>query len=160
LLRYLRIWVENQDFLMVELSNGGTLERALQIMTTEHFVLQTARAATIQEANQRASLFLTSVSSATIALAFVAQVTQIGGPFVLFSLIVLPCLCSSIRLQGAGVLVTSVAGSGRAPGVVVAILLFASSVFLLRRYHIRAWAAAERKLTTLFPVSNDPCATP
>jgi hypothetical protein len=66
--------------------------RMLQIMTTEHFVLQTARAATIQEANQRANLFLTSVSSAAIALAFVAQVTRMGGPFVLFSMILLPCV--------------------------------------------------------------------
>jgi len=64
----------------------------LQCMTTEHFVLQTARAATIQEANQRANLFLTSVSMVTVALAFVAQVTQMGGPFVLFALILLPCL--------------------------------------------------------------------
>ncbi|MEI9414238.1 hypothetical protein [Mesorhizobium sp. Cs1321R2N1] len=64
----------------------------LQIMTTEHFVLQTARAATIQEASQRANLFLTTVSSAAIALGFVAQVTRMGGPFVLFSLILLPCL--------------------------------------------------------------------
>jgi hypothetical protein len=67
-------------------------QRILQCMMTEHFVLQTARAATIQEANQRANLFLTSVSSATIALAFVAQVTQMGAPFVLFGLILLPCL--------------------------------------------------------------------
>ncbi|MDX3928610.1 MAG: hypothetical protein QHC90_22750 [Shinella sp.] len=65
--------------------------QVLQSMTTEHFVLQTARTATIQEANQRANLFLTSVSSATIALAFVAQVTEMGAPFVLFSLIVRPC---------------------------------------------------------------------
>ncbi|WP_245491943.1 MULTISPECIES: hypothetical protein [unclassified Mesorhizobium] len=62
------------------------------MMTTEHLVLGTARAATIQEANQRANLFLTSVSSATIALAFVAQVTRMGLPFMLFSLILLPCL--------------------------------------------------------------------
>ncbi|TCS07466.1 hypothetical protein [Rhizobium sp. BK418] len=66
--------------------------KVLQFMTTEHFALQTARTATIQEANQRANLFLTSVSSATIALAFVAQVTQMGQSFVLFSLILLPCL--------------------------------------------------------------------
>jgi hypothetical protein len=58
-------------------------------MTTEHFVLQAARSATIQEANQRATLFLTSVSCATIALAFVAQVTQMSRPFVLFSPILL-----------------------------------------------------------------------
>ncbi|MER8630799.1 hypothetical protein NKH55_13645 [Mesorhizobium opportunistum] len=71
---------------------GENRQQLLQIMTTEHFVLGTARAATIQEANQRANLFLTSVSSATIALAFVAQVTRMGLPFVLFSLILLPCL--------------------------------------------------------------------
>ncbi|NOJ40015.1 hypothetical protein [Bradyrhizobium australiense] len=77
---------------MVETNEGDTGNQILQIMATEHFVLQTARSATIQEANQRANLFLTSVSSATIALAFVAQVTQMGRPFVLFSLILLPCL--------------------------------------------------------------------
>jgi ABC-type multidrug transport system permease subunit len=75
-----------------DLKENGRQQAILQCMTTEHFVLQTARAATIQEANQRANLFLTSVASATIALAFVAQVTQMGGTFVLFSLILLPCL--------------------------------------------------------------------
>src|ERR687887_653012 len=64
----------------------------LQFLTTEHFVLQTARAATIQEANWRASLFLTAVSSATMALAFVAQVTKMGQGFVLFCMILLPCV--------------------------------------------------------------------
>ncbi|MES0200807.1 hypothetical protein [Mesorhizobium sp. M0011] len=71
---------------------GENRQQLLQMMTTEHLVLGTARAATIQEANQRANLFLTSVSSATIALAFVAQVTRMGLPFMLFSLILLPCL--------------------------------------------------------------------
>jgi hypothetical protein len=77
---------------MAEVNEGDTRNQILQVMTTEHFVLQTARAATIQEASQRANLFLASVSSATIALAFVAQVTEMGAPFVLFSLILLPCL--------------------------------------------------------------------
>src|SRR5689334_2220815 len=72
--------------------DGEDRREILQCLTTEHFVLQTARSATMQEANQRANLFLTSVSSPTIALAFVAQITQMGAPFVLFSLIVLPCL--------------------------------------------------------------------
>jgi hypothetical protein len=39
-------------------------------MTTEHFVLQTARAATIAETNGRTALFLGSVSSVLVALAF------------------------------------------------------------------------------------------
>jgi hypothetical protein len=214
---------------MAEADQHGTRPQILQFMTTEHFVLQTARSATIQEANGRASLFLTSVSSATIALAFVAQVTQMGAPFLLFSLILLPCLyfiglatfvravqlaiedmvhargmarirhyyaelapsmerylvhsthddyltllpdlglkpspwqffmttsgmVSAIDSVIAGVfaalMARTVAGSMIAAAVVVGISVFAASVLLLRRYHIRAWRAAERQLTTLFP---------
>jgi hypothetical protein len=77
---------------MPEMDEPGTQRHILQIMTTERFVLQTARAATIQEANQLANLFLTSVSSATIAFALVAQATQMGPSFVLFTLILLPCV--------------------------------------------------------------------
>lgn len=77
---------------MADPHEADTRKQMLQVMTTEHFVLQTARSVTVQEANQRASLFMTTVSSATIALAFVAQVTQMGGLFVLFSLILLPCV--------------------------------------------------------------------
>ncbi|MDX8528930.1 hypothetical protein RFM68_31120 [Mesorhizobium sp. MSK_1335] len=76
---------------MPKVNERNMQNEILQIMTTEHFVLQTARAATIQEASQRANLFLTTVSSVAIALGF-AQVTRMGGPFVLFSLILLPCL--------------------------------------------------------------------
>ena len=61
-----------------------------QFLTTEHFVLQTARTGTIQEANGRANLFVTSVSSAVVALGFVAQVTQMGEGFLFFALIILP----------------------------------------------------------------------
>jgi hypothetical protein len=77
---------------MAESDGREAGQPALQFMTTEHFVLQTARSATIQEANGRANLFLTSLSSATIALAFVAQVTGMGEPFLIFSLILLPGL--------------------------------------------------------------------
>jgi hypothetical protein len=203
-------------------------QKILQCMTTEHFVLQTARAATIQEANQRANLFLTSVSSVTIALSFVAQVTDMGLPFVLFSLILLPCLffiglvtfvrtvqvaiedmvhargMARIRhyyVEAAPVLqkylihsthddrsallvdkglkpsslqyfmttggmvsvisgaiagvfagtVAAVVGSGMALDIVVGMLGFSASVLVLRRYHVRAWAEAEQRLTILFP---------
>jgi hypothetical protein len=77
---------------MADPQEADTRKQMLQVMTTEHFVLQTARSVTVQEANQRASLFLTTVSSTTIAIAFVAQVTQMGSLFVLFSLILLPCV--------------------------------------------------------------------
>lgn len=214
---------------MVKANESKTDHEMSQFMTTEHFVLQTARAATIQEANQRANLFLTSVSSATIALAFVAQVTQMGEPFVLFSLILLPCLyfiglvtfvravqvaiedmvhargiarirhyyiertplmqrylihsihddrsalradkglkpspwqffattagmvstiSSAIAGVFAGVIMKSVVGSAITFGVIAGLLIFGMSIFLLRRYHLNAWAAAEQKLTVAFP---------
>jgi hypothetical protein len=61
-------------------------QQEAQFLTTEHFVLQTARTGTIQEA------FIASVSSATVALGFVAQVTQMGESFLVFALIILPSL--------------------------------------------------------------------
>ncbi|MCJ9750661.1 hypothetical protein MOV61_08005 [Neorhizobium sp. BETTINA12A] len=210
---------------------GNDTNTILQCMTTEHFVLQTARAATIQEANQRANLFLTSVSSVAIALSFVAQVTEMGMPFVLFSLILLPCLffiglvtfiravqvaiedmvhargmarirhyyvdvapimqkylihsthddlsavlvdkgfkpsplqyfmttagmvsvvSSTVAGVFAGIFTTAVAGAGMALGLIAGTLALSARVFVLRRYHVRAWAAAEQRLTIVFPDS-------
>jgi hypothetical protein len=218
---------------MAGVKEKNNKQQILQCMTTEHFVLQTARAATIQEANQRANLFLTSVSSATIALYFVAQVTEMGMPFVLFSLILLPCLFfiglvtfvravqvaiedmvhargmarirhyygepapvvqkylvhsthddrSAVLLDKglkpsplqyfmstagmvstinaaiagvfAGVVATAIVGAGMAPGAIVGMLVFAASILFFRHYHIRAWAAAEQRLTVLFPNSPE-----
>lgn len=208
-------------------------QQLLQCMTTEHFVLQTARAATIQEANQRASLFLTAVSSVTIALSFVAQVTEMGLPFVLFSLVLLPCLFfigvvtfvravqvaieDMVHARGmarirhyyvelapamqqylihsthddnsavlvdkglkpsplqyfmttagmvstisgaiagvfAGILARSVFGLGMPLAVISGALVFAASILLLRRYHLRAWAVAEQRLAVRFPDGAD-----
>ena len=48
-------------------------QAAVTFATTEHFNLQTERAATIGEANGRASIFLGSVSAGLIALGFAAQ---------------------------------------------------------------------------------------
>jgi hypothetical protein len=48
-------------------------QRLLQALTTEHFTLQTARSATIMESNGRSALFLSTVSSAVVALAFIGQ---------------------------------------------------------------------------------------
>jgi predicted small integral membrane protein len=64
----------------------------LQALTTEHFTLQTARSATIMETNGRSALFLSTVSSAVVALAFIGQVADDGQPFFLFALAVLPAL--------------------------------------------------------------------
>jgi hypothetical protein len=50
-------------------------------VTTEHFVLQTARSAGITEVNGRASIYLAAVSSGLIALAFIGQLSRLGTAF-------------------------------------------------------------------------------
>lgn len=67
-------------------------DRLLLALTTEHFTLQTARAATISETNGRILIFLTTLSSSVVALAFVAQSSNFGDPFYAFSLTVLPAM--------------------------------------------------------------------
>ena len=51
-------------------------------LVTEHFVLQSARSATIGEANGRAAIYLSAVSSALVAFGFLAQVATHLDPFV------------------------------------------------------------------------------
>jgi hypothetical protein len=53
----------------------------MSIITTEHFTLQTARSATISEANGRASIFLGASSSALIAVAFIGQTAGLKTVF-------------------------------------------------------------------------------
>jgi hypothetical protein len=68
--------------------------RLLTALTTEHFTLAGSRAATTSESAARSSLFLGSVSSALVALGFLASVS--GGASALFrtfALTVLPTLC-------------------------------------------------------------------
>jgi len=55
--------------------------RAIQILTTEHFTLQGARANTVSETNGRIAIFLGMVSSTLIALAFVGQISSLGLSF-------------------------------------------------------------------------------
>jgi hypothetical protein len=71
---------------------GDRLGPAVTMATTEHFNLQTARAATISEANGRASIYLAAVSSNLIALAFIGQMSLLGTAFYAFSLLLLPVL--------------------------------------------------------------------
>jgi hypothetical protein len=63
---------------------------ALSALTTEQFNLQTARMGTIAEANGRATLYLGTLSSSVIAIAFVGQANQLGDAFYLFALTLLP----------------------------------------------------------------------
>jgi hypothetical protein len=64
----------------------------LQALTTEHFTLQTARGATIADSNGRSALYLSTVSSAVVALAFIGQIAHLGQAFFLFALALLPAL--------------------------------------------------------------------
>jgi hypothetical protein len=65
---------------------------AVTFVTTEHFVLQGARSATIAEANGRASMFLAAVSGGLVALGLVATASSLGAAFYGFALVLLPTL--------------------------------------------------------------------
>jgi hypothetical protein len=58
-------------------------------MTTEHFVLQTARSAGITETVGRAAIYLAAVSSGLVALAFTGQLSRLGAAFYVFGLVLL-----------------------------------------------------------------------
>ena len=64
----------------------------LSIVTTEHFVLQGARSATIAESTGRATMFLGAVSGGLVALGLVATATGFGSAFYGFALVLLPTL--------------------------------------------------------------------
>jgi hypothetical protein len=61
-------------------------------VTTEHFVLQGARTATVAESNGRANMFLAAVSGGLVALGLVATASSLGAAFYGFGLILLPTL--------------------------------------------------------------------
>jgi hypothetical protein len=77
-----------------------------QILATEHWSLLATRGMTWNEIFSRASMFITVLSAAMVALALVAQVTGFGPGFRLFALLVLPIvllvgLSTVIRLAEA-----------------------------------------------------------
>jgi hypothetical protein len=63
---------------------------AVAFITTEHFTLQGARAATIADSIGRATMFVGSLSGGLVALGLVAAAAHIGTVFYAFGLIVLP----------------------------------------------------------------------
>jgi hypothetical protein len=62
----------------------------LQILTTEHWNLLSTRALSWNEAFSRATMFLSALSGAIVALALVAQVATFGAAFSTFALLILP----------------------------------------------------------------------
>jgi hypothetical protein len=71
---------------------GEPRPAAVTFVTTEHFVLQGARAATIAESNGRANMFLAAVSGGLVALGLVATASSLGAAFYGFGLVLLPTL--------------------------------------------------------------------
>ena len=63
--------------------------RAAQFLATEHWSLLATRSMSWNESFARTSMFLTSLSTATVALALVGSATDFGHEFVAFALVVL-----------------------------------------------------------------------
>jgi len=63
--------------------------RAPQFLATEHWSLLATRSMSWNESFARTSMFLTSLSTATVALALVGSATSFGPEFVVFALVVL-----------------------------------------------------------------------
>lgn len=75
----------------------------VQILVSEHWSLLATRGLIWSEISSRASMFLTTMSAAVVALALVAQATDFGDDFSLFALLILPLVLvlgiwTSIRL--------------------------------------------------------------
>jgi hypothetical protein len=69
-----------------------SVQEVLQFLTTEHFTLQTQRAAASAETNSRLQLYIGALSSSIVALALVAQVSRVGSAFRGFALVLLPVI--------------------------------------------------------------------
>jgi hypothetical protein len=72
--------------------DGHDRQQLLTALTTEHFTLQGARSQTMSESSARASVYVVSLSSALVALAFIGQLSEVGDVFNVFALTVLPTL--------------------------------------------------------------------
>src|SRR3954452_20104346 len=97
---------------------------AVTFVTTEHFVLQGARAATISESTGRANIFLASVSGGLVALGLVATATRVGTALYAFGLVLLPTLAFVGLVTFERVLQTGIEDKG-----------YARRIALLRGYY-------------------------
>jgi hypothetical protein len=86
--------------------SGVTDAVRVQVLATEHWSLLATRGMTWNEIFSRASMFVTVLSAAVVALALVAQATAFGPGFRTFALLVLPVVLligftTSLRLGAA-----------------------------------------------------------
>lgn len=74
----------------MDLEDPTRVQQRLQILSTEHWSLLTARSQLWNEAFSRGAMFLTVVSASVVALALVAQATKFGTEFTAAALLLLP----------------------------------------------------------------------
>lgn len=76
----------------VKMMTSEDKQRMLTFLTTEHAALQTARSSVTLDINGRTALYLGSVSSGVVALAFIGQVSDLGQSFNAFAFVLFPAL--------------------------------------------------------------------
>lgn len=74
----------------MDANETASRQALIQVLTTEHFTLQGARAVAISEVSARASIYLSAVSSAVVALALVTSLAQTEEMIRAFALVLLP----------------------------------------------------------------------
>ena len=67
-------------------------DRLFSILTSEYSGLQSARSSAIAEGSGRVQIFLSTLSTLLVAIAFVGQATDFGDPFYAFALTILPAM--------------------------------------------------------------------
>ncbi len=84
--------MSSQTITSAAVGGADTRQAAVTFITTEHFTLQGARAATIAESTGRATMFLGSVSAGLVALGLIATATRLAATFYAFGVVLLATL--------------------------------------------------------------------
>jgi hypothetical protein len=122
---------------------GADQQAILLFMTTEHFTLQSARAAANAEISSRLQLYMTTLSSTIIALALAAQLSGLGPAFRVFALVLLPV-----------VYFLGVVTLGRLRQVASEWRSYGQAMSRIRHYYLELAPQMGRYL--LLPASDDP----
>ena len=131
---------DNEPRPKVGKAEGDPRPWAVTFVTTEHFALEGARAATIAESTGRASMFLFSVSGGLVALGLVATANRIGTAFYAFGIILLPTFAFVGFVTFERALQSAIEDNG-----------FARRIALLRRYYFDNAPELARYLVTIEP---------
>jgi hypothetical protein len=128
----------------------------LQILNTEHWSLLSTRAMSWNEAFSRATMFLSVLSGAVVALALVAQVTSFGEAFLIFALLILPV----VLFVGVTTFVRLVQINHEDVRWVIGMNLlrhaYLESVPELRPYFVTGWHDDEAGIMTTFAARPGP----